>query len=226
MVSFRDQANDGQFNPVPWRQDSLSWEVVGVHGYVYDANEADERLARDGGLVNKLLYYGVPEGLYWRDWDPESWPESYLRVFAHEFEFLSGKTNWHAANCCVHVDHHNLIFIPVNEATGEFKVLNANDGGVYFSEDGGEELSTGSTGYNTTQFYGLDKKPGENVYIGGTQDNGTWVSGANPQRDARWAHVVGGDGFDAIWHARDTRLVLATVSRGKNIPLGRRRQEL
>ena len=81
--------------------------------------------------------------------------------------FLLGETGEHPANCCVHVDHHNLIFIPVNEARGEFKVLNANDGGVYFSDDSGETF-TGATGYNTTQFYGLDKKPGENVYIGGT----------------------------------------------------------
>ena len=214
MVSFRDQANDGQFNLVPERargpRDSLSREVVAVHGYAYDANEADERLARDGGLVNKLVYYFVPALQSGAVWDPGNLPAVWLRINVARAAGLSGEVRLHAANCCVHVDHHNLICIPVNEATGEFKVLNANDGGVYFSEDGGETF-TGSTGYNTTQFYGLDKKPGENVYIGGTQDNGTWVSGADPQRDAGWDHVTGGDGFDAIWHAKNTELVLASA---------------
>ena len=212
MVSFRDQADDGEFSLVPFRvsgpKDSLSWEVVAVHGYSYNVTVADERLARDGGLVNKLLYYLVPTLVSGAVWDPENLPVSYLRITVDQATFLSGKTDSHPANCCVHVDHHNLIFIPVNEARGEFKLLNANDGGVYFSDDSGETF-TGATGYNTSQFYGVDKKPGENVYIGGTQDNGTWRSDADPLLDDSWEHVLGGDGFDAVWHARDVRLVLA-----------------
>ena len=35
-------------------------------------------------------------------------------------------------------------------------------------------------GMNTTQFYGIDKKPGADEYIGGTQDNGTWRSPSGP----------------------------------------------
>ncbi len=219
MVSFRDDANDGEFNPVESPQwhtihargslDTLPWEVVAVHGYPYGANEANERLARDGGIVNRLLFYLVPIMAGQEEWDPENLTDSYLRFTVDQAAFLSGEIKLHAANCCVHVDHHNLILIPANDARGEFKVLNANDGGVYFSEDGGETF-TGSTGYNTTQFYGLDKKPGENVYIGGTQDNGTWLSDADPQYDANWKHVLGGDGFDAVWHATDARLVLAS----------------
>ena len=220
MVSFRDDANDGEFNPAASPQwhtmhargvlDTLPWEVVAVHGYAYGANEANERLSRDGGIVNRLLYYLVPIMATSEEWDPEILTDSYLRFTVDQAAFLSGASNRHAANCCVHVDHHNLILIPVDEARGEFKVLNANDGGVHFSEDGGETF-TGSTGYNTTQFYGLDKKPGENVYIGGTQDNGSWLSGNNPQSDASWEHVLGGDGFDALWHATDARLVLASI---------------
>ncbi len=219
MVSFRDQADDGEFNLVRPRvfgdRNSLSWEVVAVHGYPYHATEADERLTQDGGIVNKLLYYLVPTLSRGAVWDPENLPESYLRLSVEQAVLLMGETGEHPANCCVHVDHHNLIFIPVNEAQGEFKVLNASDGGVYFSEDSGETF-TGATGYNTTQFYGLDKKPGENVYIGGTQDNGTWLSGLDPQRDDGWERVLGGDGFDAIWHSKDVRLVLASWQ-GNNI---------
>ena len=219
MVSFRDDESDGEFNPTVSPQeytrnargalDTLPWEVVAVHGYSYHANEADERLARDGGLVNKLLYYMVPYLPENAVWDPDLFT-GYLRLTVDQATFLSGETDGHAANDYVHVDHHSLLFIPVNEARSEFKVLNANDGGVHFSDDSGETF-TGSTGYNTTQFYGLDKKPGENVYIGGTQDNGTWLSGSDPQSDDSWELVLGADGFDAVWHAKDIRLVLASI---------------
>ena len=33
-----------------------------------------------------------------------------------------------------------------------------------------------STGFNTTQFYAADKMPGEDRYIGGMQDQGTYLS--------------------------------------------------
>ena len=32
----------------------------------------------------------------------------------------------------------------------------------------------------TTQFYGVDKRPGASAYFGGMQDNGTWFSTLDP----------------------------------------------
>ncbi|MFA7227740.1 MAG: hypothetical protein WC061_01795, partial [Melioribacteraceae bacterium] len=91
----------------------------------------------------------------------------------------------------VHVDHHNLIMVPISSTSGTFWIVNGNDGGVSYSPDGGLHWfgnsvnnTAGNGGYNTTQFYGADKKPGFNEYIGGMQDNGTWQSPSGLNADS------------------------------------------
>ncbi len=109
----------------------------------------------------------------------------------------------------VHVDHHNIT--PVSISPGTFWIINGNDGGISYSTDGGTTWRGNSTnnnlvngGYNTTQFYGVDKKPGASQYIGGTQDNGTWMSTANnPGYQSIYSQAIGGDGFDVSWHYKD-----------------------
>ena len=121
----------------------------------------------------------------------------------------------------VHVDHHNIIFIPLDDTSQSFYLLNANDGGVAFSTDNAENfIQTGSTfddgsgdvsyGYNVSQFYGVDKMNGGNRYIGGTQDNGTWISPHNPDETTNWVGAPSGDGFECAWHYTDTNLILET----------------
>ncbi len=121
----------------------------------------------------------------------------------------------------VHVDHHNIIMLPKDSATGLFYVLNANDGGVAYSEDSGETFKqTGDSyndgsfislnGFNTSQFYGIDKMNGEYRYIGGTQDNGTWLSPFDADSTSIWAEAPSGDGFEAAWHYENTNLLLET----------------
>jgi photosystem II stability/assembly factor-like uncharacterized protein len=115
----------------------------------------------------------------------------------------------------VHVDHHNIVMIPLSNSA--FWILNANDGGVAVSTNGGTTWSGNSTnnnvsngGYNTTQFYGVDKKPGANEYSGGTQDNGTWISpkGQDPSKTTAYKQVIGGDGFDVAWHHKDPNKII------------------
>lgn len=128
----------------------------------------------------------------------------------------------------VHVDHHSLILIPTNEATGTFYILNANDGGVAFSENSGASFTqTGDSfreefrgfgqsptvfptqkGYNTSQFYGVDKMNGANRYVGGTQDNGSWLSPTNPDSLSEWVDAPSGDGFEAAWNYQDPNKIL------------------
>jgi len=122
----------------------------------------------------------------------------------------------------VHVDHHNLIFIPIDTVAKTFYVLNANDGGVAFSKDNGKTFKqTGDTfakyegltdktsvGYNVSQFYGVDKMNGADRYVGGTQDNGSWVSPNNPDKTTKWYSAPSGDGFEAAWHYTNTNLIL------------------
>ncbi len=114
------------------------------------------------------------------------------------------------ANGVVHVDHHNILTAPLGGTGDHFMVLNANDGGVYRSTDSGERFVPAYRRYNTTQFYGVAKRPGINSYIGGTQDNGTWRSYVNPIASRGWLPAGGGDGFDTIWHSEDDRFLLRT----------------
>ncbi len=129
----------------------------------------------------------------------------------------------------VHVDHHNLVFVPKDSTTKNFYIINANDGGVAFSRDAGETfLQTGdsynsecsdptcnqiiqyetASGYNTAQFYGVDKMNGQDRYVAGTQDNGSWVSGVNPNEASDWNDAPSGDGFEALWHYRDVNRLI------------------
>jgi len=119
----------------------------------------------------------------------------------------------------VHVDHHNILLIPVNKNEKSFYVLNANDGGVAFSDDNGktftqtgdvfkENYSHTFSGYNVSQFYGVAKMNGGDRFVGGTQDNGSWISPTDPDASVKWATAPSGDGFEAAWNYRDTNLVL------------------
>lgn len=101
----------------------------------------------------------------------------------------------------VHVDHHNLVTIP--RAGGGFRILNANDGGIGLSSDSSVGWTKPTIGLNTTQFYGVDKKPGASAYIGGMQDNGTWRSPEDADAASLWVSQIGGDGYEASWHFND-----------------------
>ncbi|NWF88707.1 MAG: T9SS type A sorting domain-containing protein [Ignavibacteriaceae bacterium] len=101
----------------------------------------------------------------------------------------------------VHVDHHNLLIIP--GTNGNFRILNANDGGIGLSSINATGWSKPTNGLNTTQFYGVDKMPGGSAYIGGMQDNGTWRSLENPIKTSNWIYQIGGDGYETSWHFDD-----------------------
>ncbi len=102
----------------------------------------------------------------------------------------------------VHVDHHNLALLPGNLST-PWRLLDANDGGVAVSADMDTGWSMPILGLNTTQFYGVDKKPGASAYIGGMQDNGTWRSPEDPGSLTPWIYQIGGDGYETSWSFAD-----------------------
>ena len=124
----------------------------------------------------------------------------------------------------VHVDHHQFIFIPIDRGAGDFYILNMNDGGLAFSEDGGETFTqTGDTfkqdfisgdvyptfrGPRSMQFYGVDKQNGADRYVAGSQDNGSWVSPSETDIESIWAMAPSGDGFQAAWHYTNPNLLL------------------
>jgi photosystem II stability/assembly factor-like uncharacterized protein len=90
----------------------------------------------------------------------------------------------------------------------EFRLVNGNDGGVSYSDDKGVTFLQPTNGYNTTQFYGVDKMNGADRYIGGTQDNGSFISPLDPDNLSAWTSLPSGDGFEAVWHYGNPNLVL------------------
>ncbi|QXD16905.1 T9SS type A sorting domain-containing protein [Rhodocaloribacter litoris] len=214
MLSFRDQADNGVFdligNNTSGPRDTQSREYFFVHALPYTADAPAPQIAQNGGLTYRMLYFMWPFLQSGAAWNPEALPPATLRIRFESFEAhlrTSARTD---LNGGPHVDHHVLQLIPIDAGTGAFMILNGNDGGVYYSEDGGRSWQHTRNGYNTTQFYGADKKPGADVYIGGMQDNGTWRSFNDPNAAAPWSFAVGGDGFDVVWHPVDGEKIVAS----------------
>ena len=237
MVSFRDQANDGEFNLIRYNthylssREETSMEYIFIHKYDYDATVSHSRIAQDGGLVNGMLYMLHPVLVDdpTATWDPANLPNQTISVSfelsknpRRDFDFPSQVD----PNRTTHVDHHAILPIPIDERRNEFWILNANDGGVALSMNNGRsftELDRAGAGYNTMQVYGVAKKPGASVYIAGSQDNGTWSSPENPNSGEEWIKRGGGDGFEAVWHATDPNKILASeqfISIGRTIDGG------
>ena len=112
----------------------------------------------------------------------------------------------------VHVDHHNIVLVKTDTSAHMFRLVNANDGGVSYSDDKGKSFVQPHNGYNTTQFYGVDKRNGADEYIGGMQDNSCWRSPSGISADSlsHWSFQWGGDGFQVAWHYNDPNKILAS----------------
>tara|TARA_B100000963_G_scaffold283247_1_gene251954 strand:- start:647 stop:4108 length:3462 start_codon:yes stop_codon:yes gene_type:complete len=134
-------------------------------------------------------------------------------------------------NGYVHPDQHTMTTF--SDGLGNFRLIVGNDGGPAISDmspdPGVNDKSWQATefmwawtpsgsgkpqidiGYRTTQFYHAAKVKGKNQYIGGTQDNGTYLtrepSVSTPQEADR---VGSGDGFGVITHWDDPLKMMLT----------------
>lgn len=215
MLSFRDQNDNGEFELRPRMSEGLrndqSREYVFIHGYSYDGTQPHPGVASDGGVTSGQLYSFWPTLAQGGTLDLLNFPESILHIKPATISSYVRVMEQVSPNHAPHVDHHNLIMIPTDAATREFMILNANDGGVYYSEDKGARWIGAGRGYNTTQFYDVDKRSGIDQYMGGTQDNGTWKSYENPNARRGWQPILSGDGFDVVWHSKNENLVLGSI---------------
>ncbi|MFM8914046.1 MAG: VPS10 domain-containing protein, partial [Flammeovirgaceae bacterium] len=184
MISFRDQNRNGVFDLVPFdntntNADLQSREYIYINNVDYAAVISNS-IAQQGGQVFNEMY--------------SIWPSRVGDVFPPAnagnltFRFISqprfnattefitdgrGQYGNPGKNSNVHVDHHNLVAIQMSPST--YRLLNGNDGGVALSNtssqpgiNNGDWQSVGQS-YNTSQFYGADKRPGRLEFIGGTQ---------------------------------------------------------
>ena len=101
----------------------------------------------------------------------------------------------------MHVDHHDIEFLPVGRIAGtgnDYDAIWATDAGPYAVANmvgpGLPTITDKRKGFNTTQFYSCDYHPvaGCDWYLAGAQDNGTQLfekAGMNSTKE-----VFGGDG--------------------------------
>lgn len=97
-------------------------------------------------------------------------------------------TNWWAI---VHTDMHQWLFSPFQPT----HLFNINDGGIWFTQDGGQNWSIKSDGLEATECYHAATSPVTPQLISaGTQDNGEifWYNGA-------WKTNRGGDWGSRMW---------------------------
>lgn len=223
MVSFRDQQRDGGFNLNHANTDgdasTHAREYIYISQEDYDASGPSSTIAVTGGHVASDLYFLWPILRPDASSDPSTWPTSELRINWSSVTQLEGSTTFMTdaynqldgknQSAVKHPDHHDLFIIIDDEANKEFRIVNGTDGGVYSTNKGtdpgvaqGDWIFTGN-GYNTSQFYGADKAPGEDRYIGGMQDNGTWFSPTVADKTTQYSFAIGGDGYESIWHSAD-----------------------
>ena len=221
MVSFRDQANDGKWDLIPLNTtgpgNTQSREYIFISKHDYNASTPLSDYMVDGGFTSGLMYQIWPTLVEGDEvvWDPNSPSQGTV-----EIDFISVTSQYRNIalweNGVVHVDHHNFTIVPIDEGSNEFHILNGNDGGFAYSRDGGETWIEGDAyaGFNTSQFYDATKRPGYPMYLGGTQDNGTWASYNMANSRRGWRFMLDGDGFDVVWKGADS---LMGTSQGNNI---------
>ena len=205
MVSFRDRNDNGQFDLIEYDANNVGREYVFVHSRPYSATAADSEIAQTGGVTKDLAYFFWPSLTPDATWNPGNLPESQLRFYLTDA--VVGSADVTSIGAGVHADQHVMVATPTT-GTG-FQIVLGNDGGVYYSGNGGTSWVDRDRGFNTSQFYGIDKKPGANVFVGGTQDNGSWRSVVNVQ-NKNWIGASGGDGFEAVWHKENDQKLLVT----------------
>ena len=102
----------------------------------------------------------------------------------------------------VHSDQH--AFAAANGDSN--KVLFGNDGGVYYSANGGTNTFARTNGLNVTQFYSVAVAPigvtsglNGDYFVAGAQDNGSQYFNNTPQAISSTDKVQGGDGATCLF---------------------------
>jgi PKD repeat protein/photosystem II stability/assembly factor-like uncharacterized protein len=106
----------------------------------------------------------------------------------------------------IHADQHCLEFSPVTDG-----LYSGNDGGVYFTRDGGIIWNDISSGLAIAQIYKIGQSATlRNKVINGYQDNGTSVYFGF----GNWITTIGGDGMECLIDHQDPNYVYGALYYG------------
>lgn len=122
------------------------------------------------------------------------------------------KTNWLAQFGLPysHADHHAAASFTVPGPGGLHYILFGNDGGLFFTTDGGTSFSSSkNNGLQTHLFYALTSMPAiPGSVVAGSQDDGTRVRSGNT---SIYNQTIGGDGFGTAASQANSNLFVGTV---------------
>ena len=107
----------------------------------------------------------------------------------------------------VHSDQHEMTW------DSEGRLWIGNDGGVFFSDDGGHTFREANRGYNVTQFYRIGASAHGDV-VGGAQDNGTQINYHDNHTYREHDRINGGDGYACDISFMNRDVVFSTIYYG------------
>ncbi|RMG22845.1 MAG: hypothetical protein D6730_15665, partial [Bacteroidetes bacterium] len=135
-------------------------------------------------------------------------PRSVYVASLHLHHTQNGGHHWRQVFEGAHVDQHALYIHPLDSNL----LVAGNDGGIYLSHDGGENLYKVKE-LPVTQFYTVEVDESQPVRLyGGTQDNGVNRSLSGSHND--WEAIYGGDGFVVLVDPTDPTYVYAESQYG------------
>ncbi len=156
-----------------WDENTGQWTLLAANGIIFQSDAIDFGTQSDWNLTiavdpvdeNRVIIGGV-------------------RLFRSR----DGGDNFHQIAANVHSDWHSVEFDPSDTR----RLVGTCDGGVFTSTDGGTTWRSLNNGIQATMFYpGVAVHPtNPSIVVGGTQDNGSMMSGGSPF----WAGVGPGDG--------------------------------
>ena len=208
-ASFVDANNNNKFDVYDG-----GYELILVHNVTYNPASQHTAIQSNSGNYN-LMTALFPQLASGAVWDTDNLPNGEIKIETYQLKdrrlTKSKISNWYPKENNLtysHADHHNITII---EGQGSpFSIVVGNDGGIGYSSDGGATWTSKSNGYITSQYYGITRHPKLYKYLGGLQDNGTTLSGNDPGRMSDWVDVLGGDGFDVVWHSRNPQMLIGT----------------
>lgn len=106
-----------------------------------------------------------------------------------------------------HADIHAVYYAPFDNNT----IYMATDGGIFVSEDNGNNWEGRNGGYQTQQFYSRFSSAASDssIAMGGMQDNATAIYIG----DDAWVRVIGGDGMCTAIHPENPDILIGSYQR-------------
>ncbi len=208
-ASFIDGNNNGKFDLY-----KDGYEVIIVHSIEYESLKPNVNIVNNDGIY-KLMAAFFPQLAAGALWDDANLPEGNVSFKSYVLKdrklIAKNISDWRAAETSSkysHADHHNITIVEGNE--DNYSMIVGNDGGIGFSSNKGVSWKSKANGYITSQFYGITRHPKQYKYFGGLQDNGSALSGINPNKMSDWGSALGGDGFDVVWHPHYPNMMIGT----------------